>query len=64
MDKQIDFESALDRLEELVDEMERDSLPLDDLLARYKEGMDLLRTCRGHLDAAQEAIEKEMTEAE
>lgn len=64
MEKQMDFESALARLEKLVDEMERENLPLDDLLARYKEGMDLLRTCRAQLDAAQETIEKQMTEAE
>ena len=44
--------------------MEREILALDDLLARSTVGMGLLRTCRAQLDAAQETIEKQMTEAE
>jgi len=46
------FESALERLERIVDEMEEDRMPLEQLLERYGEGTDLLRICQDKLEAA------------
>ena len=51
------FESALERLERIVDEMEGDRLPLEQLLERYSEGTDLLKVCQEKLDAAEKKIE-------
>jgi len=36
------FESALERLEQIVGEMEGDKLPLEELLGRYEEGTRLV----------------------
>src|SRR3954463_557991 len=51
------FESALERLEGIVEEMEGDRLPLELLLERYSEGTGLLKVCQGKLDAAEKKIE-------
>jgi exodeoxyribonuclease VII small subunit len=51
------FESALERLEGIVEEMEGDRLPLELLLERYGEGTGLLKVCQEKLDAAEKKIE-------
>jgi exodeoxyribonuclease VII small subunit len=51
------FESALERLEQIVGEMEGDRLALEDLLARYEEGTSLVKVCQQRLDAAEKRIE-------
>ena len=52
------FEEAFSRLEEVIDEMERGDLPLEDLLARFEEGVELVKSCRGFLKQAQTRIER------
>lgn len=47
------FEEALKRLGAVVEAMERDDLPLDDLLTRFEEGTRLARHCQEQLDAAE-----------
>ena len=37
------FESALEKLEKIVDEMESGDLPLDEILKKYEEGSGLAR---------------------
>ena len=51
------IESSLGRLEEIVGEIEKNPPPLETLIERYEEGMQLLKTCRGKLDAAEKRIE-------
>ena len=51
------FESALERLEQIVGEMEGDRLALEDLLARYEEGTRLVKVCQHRLDTAEKRIE-------
>lgn len=52
------FEEAFSRLEQVIEEMERGELPLEDLLARFEEGVKLVRTCRQFLKQAQTRIEQ------
>jgi exodeoxyribonuclease VII small subunit len=52
------FEEAFSRLEEVIDEMERGELPLEDLLVRFEEGVELVKRCRGFLKQAQTRIER------
>jgi exodeoxyribonuclease VII small subunit len=52
------FEAALERLEQIVSEMEGDRLALEDLLARYEEGTVLVKVCQQRLDAAEKRIEQ------
>ncbi len=51
------FETAIERLEHIVAEMESDKLPLEDLLVRYEEGIKLVRVCEEKLQAAGKRIE-------
>ena len=51
--KAMSFEEGLERLEALASEMERGELPLDELLKRYEEGIQLADTLHKKLEAAQ-----------
>ncbi len=51
------FEDAIGELESLVEAMENDQLPLEDLVAHYEKGAGLLRHCEKVLSAAKERIE-------
>jgi exodeoxyribonuclease VII small subunit len=51
------FEAAVERLEEIVQAMESDKLPLADLLVRYEEGTKLVKLCQDQLSAAEKRIE-------
>ena len=56
--EQLRFEDAYGRLEQLVSEMESAELPLEELLARFEEGVKLVRHCQGFLKQAQFRIEQ------
>jgi exodeoxyribonuclease VII small subunit len=51
------FESALQRLEQIVGEMEGDRLPLEELLGRYEEGTRLVKVCQERIGSAEKRIE-------
>lgn len=51
------FETAIGRLETIVEQMESDKLPLEDLLVRYEEGVKLVKLCAEKLQAAEKRIE-------
>lgn len=50
------LEGALDRLAEIVDRIEGEALELDESLALFAEGVQLLRFAGGTLDTAEERI--------
>jgi exodeoxyribonuclease VII small subunit len=50
------FEAALTELEQVVADMESGKLPLEDSLAAYKRGAELLSFCRSRLDDAQQQV--------
>ncbi len=54
--KQMTFETALARLEEIVGSLESGTAALDDSLALFEEGVALVRLCNGKLDGAQQRI--------
>lgn len=49
----ITFEQALTRLEEIVRQLERGEVPLEQSLALFEEGTGLVKTCSGLLDQAE-----------
>lgn len=51
------FEQALAALEQIVHELEEGRLGLAESLARYEEGVKLLRQCHGLLQQAERRIE-------
>ncbi|HOW46436.1 MAG TPA: exodeoxyribonuclease VII small subunit [Rubrivivax sp.] len=50
------YEQALTELERLVQAMEAGQLPLDQLLAGYRRGAELLQLCRERLQAVEEQV--------
>ncbi|MBQ2827462.1 MAG: exodeoxyribonuclease VII small subunit [Clostridia bacterium] len=54
--KDISFEEAVERLEKIVRMLESGSVPLDDSLVLFEEGVELVKTCNSKLDAVQQKI--------
>lgn len=51
------FETALAQLEEVVDAMEAEELPLEELVTYYEKGSSLLKHCEKSLNSAKKRIE-------
>ena len=50
------YEQALAELEALVQAMEAGKMPLDQLLASYKRGAELLQQCRARLQVVEDQV--------
>jgi exodeoxyribonuclease VII small subunit len=57
-DLKLSFETALTKLEAIVESMESGDVPLADLLAKFEEGNTLLRHCEKRLKEAELKIEQ------
>jgi len=53
---EVSFEEAMKNLESTVEEMESDELPLDKLVVRFEEGVELVKSCEEKLQAAESRI--------
>ena len=51
------FEEALQALQNIVESLESGSLGLEESLARFEEGIGLLKTCNDVLEQAEQRIE-------
>jgi len=51
------FGNSLAKLEEVVEAMEEESLPLEDLIKYYQKGSDLIKECETSLKAAHKQLE-------
>src|ERR1700719_5392122 len=54
---ELNFEKAMDRLEEIVEQMESGKMMLEELIVRYEEGMKLVKVCQERLASAEQRIE-------
>lgn len=52
------FEKAMARIEQIVDQMESGEIELDQALALYQEGMELMAQCQATLEETQNKIKK------
>jgi len=52
------FESALEELEQLIEEMEAGKIPLDKLIKKFEDGTKLVHLCQQHLKDADLKIEQ------
>ena len=57
-DAKISFETALGKLETIVESMESGEVPLAELLAKFEEGTKLLKVCESRLKDAELKIEQ------
>ena len=51
------FETAMERLEEIVQELEQGDLPLEQSLKLFEEGIKLSRICNKRLEEAERKVE-------
>ena len=54
----MDFEKKLNRLEEIVQKMEKGELALDESLQLFEEGVKLSRDCHSQLTKAEAQVKK------
>ena len=50
------FESRLERLKDVVEKLERGDLPLEEGVALYKEGLELVKACGKQLESARHEV--------
>lgn len=55
--KEVSFETALEQLEQSVQALENGELSLDETIARFEDGVRLIRICREKLGQAEKKIE-------
>ncbi len=53
----VKFEDGLDRLQKIVQELEKGEVPLEKSLTLFEEGMQLSATCRKQLEEAEGKVE-------
>ena len=51
------FEDCLQRLENIVDELEKGNVPLEQALKLFEEGLELSTSCRRELEDAEGKVE-------
>ncbi|MBT7308097.1 MAG: exodeoxyribonuclease VII small subunit [Gammaproteobacteria bacterium] len=51
------FEQNLSELEQLVERMENEELPLEDSLKKFEQGIQLIRSCQNALTEAEQKVE-------
>ena len=54
----LSFEESLEKLEEIVNKLEKGDIPLDDAIDEFKNAMELVKICNNKLNSAEEAIAK------
>ena len=58
------FEEAMERLEEIVRELEDGDLPLEESLKAFEEGMNLIKFCSEKLEEVERKVTKLVKESD
>lgn len=56
--KERKFEEALKRLEQIVNNLERGDVALEDTVSMFQEGISLVKICKDKLQSAEKEIQK------
>lgn len=56
-DKKYDFEKELNRLKEIVDQIQDETLPLEESIKLYEEGNKIIAVLKNLLKEAEEKVE-------
>lgn len=62
--KEKKFEEAMSELEQIVQQLERGDVPLDEAIAKFQKGMALSQYCNETLTKAEETVSKMIVEKE
>ncbi|MGJ8673283.1 exodeoxyribonuclease VII small subunit [Rubritalea sp.] len=55
--KTLNFEASMEELDSIVEQMESDQLPLEELINHYERGAKLLEECESALSVAKKRLE-------
>ncbi len=55
-DKEPSFEKSIDKLEDLIEQIESGEIGLEQAIAQYEQGQALIKRCQGILDKAERRI--------
>lgn len=58
MAKKLTFEEALTQLEKIVEQIEQGKVGLEESIAKYEQGMALVKQCREILSRAEQKIQQ------
>ena len=61
---QFSFDVSVKKLEEIVEKMENNDLPLEESIKLFEQGMELSKHCQSALKAAEGKIQKLMEDGE
>ncbi|MDA8162954.1 MAG: exodeoxyribonuclease VII small subunit [Desulfobacteraceae bacterium] len=56
--KKLDFETAMIKLEEIVDKLESEEFSIEEAIKNYEEGVRLARFCVKYLDETEKKVEE------
>lgn len=62
MAKEMKFEEKMAKLEELVSELEKEDIKIDDSIEKYKEAIGLVNDCNKQLKSIEEQVAKIVSE--
>ena len=60
---ELTFEQSLQQLEQIVSQLERGDVPLEEALSAFQQGMVLSKQCKEQLENAEKTLAKMMTDA-
>lgn len=62
MQKELTYTAAFDELKEIVDQLENDSISVDELTEKMKRATVLMKICRDKLTKTEEEVNKTIEE--
>lgn len=62
--KKLGYEESLHQLEEILQRVEEEEIPMDQLTKLVKESMELLKNCKSMLKGAEQNVEDAFKEME
>ena len=57
-EKQLSIEDAFAKVQELLSEMSKEDVTLEQAFSDYEEGMKLIRYCNGKIDSVEQKVQK------
>ncbi len=55
---QIKYKEAVERLDEIIAELDKDDVDVDELAEQVKEAVELIRLCKSRIDKAEMEVKK------